>query len=172
MNEAENYFKIFSPIDIFIQNDSFLELFSFAINHDNSTINNWYINNLTLINKFVFYLKNKIDHFLQKNDIDPVKINDFSRISIIFAEELSDNAAVIPGMPTLLNIRGKKVQLTRRESDIVTQVKKGYTSKKIANQLDISNRTVEHHIENIKKKLNCIFKNDLIAVLESQDLFS
>ena len=51
------------------------------------------------------------------------------------------------------------VSLSKRESEIVEFVKKGFSSKKIADQLEISAKTVQVHRHNILKKLklkNCV----------------
>lgn len=39
---------------------------------------------------------------------------------------------------------------------------KGFSAKEIANALQISTRTVEHHFEHIKKILNCTRRSELI----------
>ncbi|CZF82307.1 DNA-binding response regulator, LuxR family [Grimontia indica] len=48
----------------------------------------------------------------------------------------------------------KKNILSQRETTVLALVAKGLSSKKIAQQLDISVRTVETHRQNIKHKLN------------------
>jgi len=53
-------------------------------------------------------------------------------------------------------------QLTQRELQVLQYVTRGYTAKKIARQLDISFRTVEKHTLNIKTKLGCLSKGELI----------
>lgn len=46
------------------------------------------------------------------------------------------------------------IKLSSREIEICTMVKNGYSSKDIAEKINISYRTVENHRTNIKKKLN------------------
>jgi two-component system nitrate/nitrite response regulator NarL len=43
--------------------------------------------------------------------------------------------------------------LTRREAEVITELARGNTNKMIARNLDISERTVETHRKNIKRKL-------------------
>lgn len=52
--------------------------------------------------------------------------------------------------------------LSKREVEIIQQIKKGLTSKMIARQLHISNYTVETHRKNIFKKLNISSVSELI----------
>jgi DNA-binding CsgD family transcriptional regulator len=52
--------------------------------------------------------------------------------------------------------------LSQREKAVISYLTRGMTAKKIAYQLGISNRTVEHHIARIKSKTLCSTKSDLI----------
>ena len=53
-------------------------------------------------------------------------------------------------------------ELSYRQSEILFYYVRGKTSKIIARILGLSNRTVEHHIQNLKLKLNCRNKAELI----------
>ena len=64
--------------------------------------------------------------------------------NILAQQELVDDGGVQPDMNAL----------SRRELDIVNLIKEGLSSKKIAEELDISLKTVEVHRYNILKKLN------------------
>lgn len=52
--------------------------------------------------------------------------------------------------------------LSKRENDVLTHLAHGKTAKQIGMQLDISRRTVEHHIANIKYKTNCNSRSEII----------
>lgn len=54
------------------------------------------------------------------------------------------------------------LSLSQREKEVLSGVSKGLTSPQIGEQLRLSKRTVEHYIENIKNKLNCFSKAELI----------
>ena len=53
-------------------------------------------------------------------------------------------------------------QLTQRQNDVLRFLAKGARAKDIANELDISSRTVEAHLNNIKKNLGIYRTSDLI----------
>lgn len=57
-------------------------------------------------------------------------------------------------------------KLTDREFDCIRQYIKGKTARQIGESLHISNRTVEHHLENIKFKLGCSSKLELFERLQ------
>lgn len=52
--------------------------------------------------------------------------------------------------------------LTKRETEVLRYVILGYTAKRVAIILNISYRTVETYIENIKFKLRCNSKGEII----------
>lgn len=54
-------------------------------------------------------------------------------------------------------------QLTERECECIFLLLRGKTAKTIATLLSLSKRTVESYIENIKNKMNCQNKAELIA---------
>jgi len=54
------------------------------------------------------------------------------------------------------------LNLSKRESECLFYLIHGKTAKLIAKQLNISTRTVESYINNLKYKLNCETKNDII----------
>lgn len=54
------------------------------------------------------------------------------------------------------------VALTKRQLDCLLLLVKGMTAKQIGDHLGLSRRTVEHHIESLKLKLNSFSKSSLI----------
>lgn len=56
-------------------------------------------------------------------------------------------------------------QLTRREKVILQQLVTSHTTKHVANRLNLSNRTVESHINNIKRKLGHAGKAELLMAI-------
>lgn len=55
------------------------------------------------------------------------------------------------------------VWLTRREIVVLQSLLKGYTAKQTGRSLNISHKTVEHYIENLRHKLKASNKNEVIA---------
>ena len=66
--------------------------------------------------------------------------------------------SLIPALKSRLVVRDidkeKLEALTKRDREILTQVASGMFNKEIANNLDISERTVKNHISNIFKKID------------------
>ena len=53
--------------------------------------------------------------------------------------------------------------LTRREREVATLVAQGLSTRQIAQQLVISERTVDKHVANLLKKLNLRSRNQVTA---------
>jgi DNA-binding NarL/FixJ family response regulator len=53
-------------------------------------------------------------------------------------------------------------ELTKREREILQLVVKGYTSKKMAEHLNLSQRTIDHHRSNLLRKFNRKNSIDLV----------
>lgn len=53
-------------------------------------------------------------------------------------------------------------ELTKREQEVLQMVVQGYTSKKMAEQLDLSQRTIDHHRSNLLRKFNRKNSIDLV----------
>jgi len=65
---------------------------------------------------------------------------------------------------SVLSSASEKAILTEREQDILQAVAEGATSKKIALDLDISERTVKAHLTNIYTKLGVNSRSQAVAV--------
>ncbi len=60
------------------------------------------------------------------------------------------------------------IYLSKRETECVTLLAKGNTAKEIAAQLNLSPRTIEHYIENVKNKLGVSTKSELLYKIFNQ----
>ncbi len=67
----------------------------------------------------------------------------------------------------ILTQSGEAVKLTQREADCLNGLTIGQSAKQIGRTLSISPRTVEVHIENMKLKLGCRTRIELISKLNS-----
>lgn len=62
------------------------------------------------------------------------------------------------------------IYITSREYDCVTQLQKGKTIKGIARLYDLSPRTVEFYIKNVKVKMSCTARDELLEKLSNINL--
>lgn len=59
--------------------------------------------------------------------------------------------------------------LSERETQIVRQIADGKTKKEIANELQLSVRTIENHTRNAFKKVGCRKSTELVKYYLSQN---
>lgn len=60
----------------------------------------------------------------------------------------------------------KKFELTKREIEVLRLLCKGYSNKKISDELFIGEYTVKDHIKNIMRKMNVASRSGIIASLK------
>ena len=68
-----------------------------------------------------------------------------------------------------LNNQDKSLYLTHREAECTLNIIKGCTIRDVGERLKLSARTVEFYVKNIKKKLGCRTKNELIQRIYNSD---
>lgn len=79
---------------------------------------------------------------------------------IVRSKELSSYA---------LGSRYGKIYFTKREAECMVLLLKGKTINSVASCLDLSPRTVEYYVKNMKAKLGCKTKFELIDLVYASD---
>ncbi len=69
----------------------------------------------------------------------------------------------------ILRTPSVEMHLTEREVDTLKELMHGYTNKEIANKLGLSSRTIEYYLKNVRTKLDCASKRELIRLLLKTD---
>jgi len=59
-----------------------------------------------------------------------------------------------------------EIYLTQREAECVYWVITGLTNKEAADKMELSSRTIEYYLRNVRCKLNCYSKGHLIKLLK------
>ncbi|MFN3234583.1 MAG: LuxR C-terminal-related transcriptional regulator [Gammaproteobacteria bacterium] len=83
---------------------------------------------------------------------------------------LSSGSAIIISDENYLERKLNIGKLTKREMECFYYILRGYTAKSIATKLNLSVRTVECHLNNVKSKLGCRCKSELIDFAEEHGL--
>lgn len=103
----------------------------------------------------VYFLSNKVDVGdlrIWRGITEPP----FSRRDVLLLNTLT------PYFESALTYRAPKCSaLTTRETDVVNYIKRGFSDKKIAKELNISFTTVRTHLNNAMKKMNCSNRTEL-----------
>lgn len=170
IHDAITEFNLANFIDLVDRYENYFELYCFASTPDNPEIVNFYINNLDFLEKFKLYFKNKAAPLLKEGEKNKIWLPE----NMLPPYKGLENKSVFHQEPSLIHkfnninyclTKGSQViKLTSRQYDCLKQLAAGRSIKEAANNLGISPRTFEHHLNNLKLILNCYRKSQLIDV--------
>jgi DNA-binding CsgD family transcriptional regulator len=144
-----------------------VEFFGFSGNRHTSRLNKLYLNHPWVLKSFAEHFKKELKGALQQ-----MKEESFSLLDLKGPDYLTTQP-VHPDIDpsTLFNYlkdlgKGPEIELamrlSQREKQCLNQLLQGKTAKEIAMALDdLSPRTIEFYLENIKKKLRCSHRGEL-----------
>ena len=81
----------------------------------------------------------------------------YHRLNIYFSNDIKDTIEIIKNIickKENVDTTDGSEYLTKREKEILILITKGMLNKEIANELNITERTVKNHISNLFKKIN------------------
>lgn len=143
--------------------ENYCEFFGFATQKGNPEIINTYLSKCDLLESFSLYFKEQADYLIKRVDAQKL-ILPFRRDCINLSSNHDFETLVIDFKSSLQTIK-----LTTRQLEIVHELLKGGSCKTIAKKLKLSCRTVETHINNLKSRLSCNNKSELLIKLSSLD---
>lgn len=164
VHEVLYHLDIWNGITFYYNRNDFIEIFGFGAKRENDEKINFYIQNVDLLEKFISYFTCKAQEHINTTDSSHLLANEKKPLFCKIGEE---------GMNTqdfLNKIKADKYYLrngaviTRREAECLLHLSKGRTVKDIARELDISHRTVESYIINVKRKTDIVRKSELAHI--------
>ena len=148
----------------------FTEFYHFGTHLIESSINQFYVNNLDLLDRFITFFKRSIGQFKSLSKAYEQRFH---------ANELSTpDCSSWDKWPQLNKVHNQrqdflkaismpdKNKLTNREIEYARLLLLGKTAKEIAVHLQQSPRTIEHRVDGLKSKLYAKNKTDLIIKLK------
>lgn len=159
-------FNIWNFMFIYERFSTYGDFWFFGTTRDNSQIINFYINNLNVLQHFILHFKSKAEHLYDIRDssklistkIQPLKEN------IIEEVDLQGFIKKIPHTKHYLNGKHRGKFLSRREAECLFLFAQGRSMREIGEHMALSPRTIETHINNIKSKVDCHTKGELISI--------
>ena len=154
------------------------EYYHFATHINNRSMNQMYLNNVDLLEKFIPYFHQQVqatpklkEAYDIKFDIEPTKANySFKSDSMILTpnnQRIEFLRDIQDGITLLNKSSHNEVKLSEQQALCLYHLLQGKSAKLIARDLHISYRTVEHHIENIRKVTGCKSSKELILLYAS-----
>lgn len=152
---AKERFGIKSPMVIFRKFDDHYEGFFFDL-HDKKAYEK-YLQNFDLFENFIFYYKDKAHKILEKAAENRLQVHEQhlqEKASIVTTSDLKEqNDKLLPKQYFLYH-RSKNYAVSSREYQCLSLLAHGEKIKEIARSINLSARTVESHLVNLKHKLD------------------
>lgn len=161
-NIQREKFNIDNVIFLFKKNPDNLECWQFGTYAGNNSIYSFYMNHANLLSKFASYFNKQAKEIIEQAESSKLKFNRklSNDASIIYPYEkdevekivnqLDKNSGNISTANNLINIR-----LSKRQKECLELICYGKTADEISFILNISKRTVETYLEQLKLKLVC-----------------
>lgn len=149
-------------ISILSKHKDYIELFGLcpSISNNTATLINNVINNkslyIALTNKFVANATPMINSWTEDKKAIFTNHISLEQNRCLSEKDIKHNKYVI------LKICNNNVRFTHKEALCMAYLSKGFTAKQIGCYLGISNRTVEHHLSNIKLKSGYRYNAELL----------
>lgn len=160
LHEMKEQFELENFINFIERTETYTDVFCFA-GANNANACDFYLNNIDYLQNFIATFKDKASDLISLVDSHKESLTDQMLCNLVTPPTSLKNAQ------RLLTIDNKPVMLTSREIDVLHFVARGYSAHHISDKLQISRRTVEHHIVNIKNKIGVRSKSSLIELLSS-----
>lgn len=141
--------------------DDYCEYFAFATNKGNEKIINTYLTNMDYLKKFAQSFKENAASLIKQAEKQHI-ILPFHNDRLDFVD---NNINIDLFRHSLASSNSQTKTLTDRQIECCALLLNGKTAKEIGFALGLSARTVEYYLNNIKSKLNCKNKSELIVKL-------
>jgi|GEM_PF-1117427 len=134
-----------------------------------------YLNNYQLLDRFIRYFKDKSQDMIDTSDKRKLAYynHDFDLHNRSYQQKTEMKVRKFLEMTrcryTSISTKKGNVIPTIRELECINYMLKGYSMKQVANILDLSPRTVEAYIQNIKQKTGCTSKSDLLSAFANSN---
>lgn len=146
-------FDISNGITLAEKQEDYIEYFAFGSSRSNtSIINNFYLNNLDLLHNYCIDFREKAKNLLDAGEKQKILTQNLSL-------QPNDRALFSTSLPPFSKL------LSPRQTACASLLLEGKTHKEIARALNISSRTVETHLNLIRKKMDCESTIDLVTKL-------
>lgn len=127
------------------------EIFAFGTRSHNPGIINTYLTHMDFLKNFNLYFKQTAENLIKTGEKNKIYLPYHNNPLPDYGDNLPD-----------LN-QSAKLKLSSRQLSCITHLVEGYTIREIADLQNLSPRTVESYINNVKYKLHCRNKAELIA---------
>ncbi len=161
-NDARDIFNIDNGVTIVDEAIDSYEVWHYGSTRENHSINSFYVNNLDLLKRFAAYFKERAAPLAQASESYMGVLPELKGYGGHKADALAESPISTADFlaETSLNRiypdkNNPREYLTRREIETAGWLIKGKSAEEIGLLTSISKRTVESHVDSMKRKLDC-----------------
>jgi len=165
--KINNKFNLYSPLVLIGKGINYVEMFSF-FGSSSEAIQTLHLKYPHLLKVFAEHYKRELNPLLNKMEEEGFSLIDLQGES--FYTDSPDSSIKTESIYAFLIALGKKAEVERasslssRERDCLRLLLRGNSAKDTATELNLSPRTVEFYLGNVKNKLNCNGKRELCSI--------
>lgn len=180
--QGREYFNIDNGISFVIKRSDVTYLYIFAATREKHDINNFYVANIDLLQRFIHYFNDQARSLIQEASQHRIYLPSQQTVNhervnnIVLSEQIREQFLEQTQVNRyfLLN-ESDSLYLTKKQADCARLFARGATSKNIAKDMSLSPRTVEGYIQEIKNKLQetlgkNLTKEHLVHILRHSNL--
>jgi len=167
LKDGKEIFNLDQGVVLIQKNSKFVEFFGFAGNKRDASLDQLHMNHPWILKNFADYFKSKMQPLLfqmegEADTLQNLKGKDFFVKEPIYPDLKSDD---LVGYLKDVGSESVKIgQLSPREKECVKLLVQGKSAKESASLLKLSPRTIEFYFENIKNKLLCSSKQEIVVL--------
>ena len=159
-----------NSLALYIKNGTHIDGFYFESTRDNADIINFYLNNKDLLRLFAIHFSQKVSPIMEDPEVRSLYQKTISKASYRPQNPAFDSKGLESSLQSLriddlqLQVAERRVSISFREFQCLFLMSRGQTFKEIGKILDLSPRTIESYINNLKSKTNTNSKSELIGL--------
>ncbi len=156
-------FNIWNGLSIYSRGDNCIESWTFASHPEHDQVLQLYLNNPFIFDAFGTYAMQKDRQLFDDN---PTHRGCFKEGINLYSKENGVSDSLVEKIPLLrggiMNATGQYMFLSKREVDCLKLLVQGKTAQQVGEILDLSKRTVEYYLDNIKNKAGYRKKSEIL----------
>lgn len=172
VSDAKNFHNINNAVALIERGNEYFDSYSFASNKEDTYAAEMYINNVDAFLKFAPYFKEKATPIINEAEkqriILPAHLQDLSLVQLVDLENKAYKKEIFfkEIMPAkfCFILKVGKATLTKRENECLQHLAHGKNKKEIGSVIGLSPRTVETHLEKVRKKFSCYTNAESINI--------
>ena len=162
--------NIWHGLSIFRQRTDSIELWGFAGDRQSENMQSFYIENLELLKDFTLSFNMNAADIIIPNNNKLAIYKDFKPYNTVIdsyeSKKIREFIKATPILKHPLLTSSGEIYVSKKELECLTLMVAGKSAKHISLQLNISHKTVEKHLEHIKRKLGCKEKTVICKIFK------